>query len=228
MKWHPVFRGMAMIAALTLLVTAVGCSTPADQTPADDHGTTAATDEHGHDHGSHGGVSMAYTQEADGTYTLMVTDGDGHVLHTQPGLAGTAVSTQITDTVVELSWVINNHPGGYQCLYVDREGGRVSDMIVGEQATDGNRIVCCEVKDGKLNVTVRDLFDAEGYSKVTVIDDAYTAGEYTVLGAVKYTKDQVNVSYLTDKNGGHRITTFSLYEQGEERPADTDENTDEK
>lgn len=178
-----------------------------------------------HDHSEPAAMRLSYEDEEGGTFTLIIKDCQGDVVYKEAGLAKKALSTQVTTGVVELAWVTANQPGGYECLYINRLTCQVSDKIIGEQATDGNRIVCSEIKDGKLYVTVRDLFDKNGYTKTTEIAEAYTGGEYTVLGTVKYGKDQVNVSYLTDKDGTHRIKAFDLYENGEERPTSATQPT---
>jgi len=234
-------RAMCLLCAVLLLgtVALTGCGGEKPAAGTDDHAGhnhgTEAQDHTDHDHAGHNhehkesaAMSLAYEEEKGGTFTLIVKDCDGNEVCKKTGLAKKAASTQVTPDVVELYWVTSTLPGGYESLYIDIKGCRVSDLIVGEQATDGNRIVYTEIKDGKLSVIVRDLFDKDGYNKVTEIKDAYTGGEYTVIGAIKYGENQVNVSYLTDKDGGHRIQAFDLYEKGEEKPTSTTEKTDKK
>lgn len=250
---HVFLRALCLLCAVVLLstfaLTGCGSEEPAGEQSAtgDDahaghnHGdetpSTAPTNQNQeqnsnqkHDHEEPSNMRLAYEEEKGGTFALVIKDCKGNLVLEKKGLAKKALSRQINDYVVCLSWVLNSNPGGYESLYIDRKTCRVSDTIVGEQATDGNRIVCTEIKDGVLNVTVRDLFDKNGYSKTTEVKEAYTKGDYTVLGAVMMKNDQVNISYLTDKDGAHRIKAFDLYEKGEEKPtaAKTTEKTEAK
>lgn len=236
MNMRHIFRAVAVILAVALLVLAVGCNAPADKTPEDPHAghnhdteatDTNATDANVHNHEEPAIMRLNYEDEAGGTFALVIKDCKGEVILNKKGLTKKAISNQVTNGIVELTWVTSNNPGGYESLYINRLTCQVSDVIVGEQTTDGNRIVYSEIKDGKLNVIVRDLFNKGGYNKVTVIEDAYTKGEYTVLGTVKV-KEQVNVSYLTDKDGGHRIMAFDLYEKGEKKPTEATKKTEKK
>ena len=236
---YPFLRALCLLCAVVLLstfaLTGCGNETPAAETdPHAGHNHATETDPHaGHNHGTNAtdapigdkhehkepaAMRMAYEEEKGGTFTLIIKDCQGNQIYKKTGLAKKAASRQVTAEVAELYWVTSSNPGGYECLYINRLTCQVSDTIVGEQVTDGNRIVYTEIKDGVLNVTVRDLFDKNGYSKTTEIKEAYTKGDYTVLGAVMMKNGQVNVSYLTDKDGAHRIKAFDLYEKGEEKP----------
>lgn len=222
---HTILRALCLLCALLMLGTfaLTGCgsetATETDPHAGHDHGTegTTAPSTDAHDHKTTAAMGIAYETAADGTLTLTIKDCEGKLLCEQKGLAKKASTNQLGNGVVELFWVLNKNPGGYQCLYINSLTCQVSEMIAGEQVTDGNRIVYTEIKDGKLNVIVSDLFNKGGYYKVTELPEAYTAGAYTVLGAVKV-KEQVNVSYLTDKDGAHLIKAFDLYEKGEEAP----------
>lgn len=229
-------RVLCLLCALLLMgtVALTGCGeeTPAaesDPHAGHNHGTESpqstapATKQHNHKEPAL--MHVAYESDENNTYALIIKDCEGNLLLEKKGLAKKAISQQINDYVVCLSWVLNSNPGGYESLYIDRKTCRVSDVIAGEQATDGTRIVFTEIKNGVLNVTVRDLFDQNGYSKTTEVKEAYTKGDYTVLGTVMMEHDQVNVSYLTDKDGGHRFSSFNLYEKGEKDSAKTTEKT---
>ncbi|MBR0447752.1 MAG: hypothetical protein IIX28_04740 [Clostridia bacterium] len=227
MNMRSIFRAVAIIASVALLALAVGCNTPAHQTPADSHEDhnhdtdTPVTESNVHNHDELANMHISYVEETDETFALVIKDCEGTVLLNKTGLTKQPISQQVTDSVIELTWVTSNLPGGFESLYINRKTCQVSDTIVGEQCTDGNRIVYTEVKDGVLRVTVRDLFNKNGYNKITEIPDAYTDGEYTVIAARKRGDYHVNVSYLTDKDGGHLIKLFSLYEADEEKPATT-------
>lgn len=232
MNMRSIFRAVAVILSVALLVLAVGCNAPADQAPADQTPTdsheghnhdadTSVTESNAHNHDQPANMRLTMDEAEDGTFTLVIKDCEGTVLLNKTGLAKQPISQQVTDSVIELSWVTSNLPGGFESLYINRLTCQVSDVIVGEQGTDGNRIVYAEVTDGVLKVTVRDLFNKDGYNKVTEITDAYTDGEYTVIAARKYGDYQVNVSYLTDKDGGHLIKCFNLYEADERKPTAT-------
>ena len=197
--WH---KGLALLCAV-LTVTATlltGCG--------------GKEEKQWHDHDTVAVMDIAYTNEAEGTLALTVKDCQGNLLYTKTGLTKKGLVHNVTDTVVSLSWVTSNNPGGYETVYIDRLHCRVSELIAGEQATDGTRLVHTTVKKDKLTVIVQDLFDKDAFCQETVLEEAYLGGEYTVLGARLVMEDQVNVSYLTDAEGMHRITAFPLYPDG--------------
>lgn len=229
---HTILRMLCLVCTLLLLgaLCLTGCSSETPATEGDthaghDHGTESTQGTNApvvpkHNHEEAAAMRLIYEEEEGGTLTLIVKDCQGQEVFKKTGLTKKSNANDVTPYVVELYWVNNSNPGGYECLYINRQTCQVSDIIVGEQITDGNRIVYTEVKNGKLNVIVRDLFDKNGYNKVSEIEGAYTGGAYTVLRAVRV-KDQVNVSYLTDKDGAHRIAAFDLYEKGEQKPEAT-------
>lgn len=171
-----------------------------------------------HDHQSPTAMDVTYTTESGGKFTLIIKDCQGKWLLERKGLTKKASSQQIAPGIMELTWVKSNDPGDYERLYVNHRTCQVSDVIAGSQATDGNRIVYAEILNGKLNVIVRDLFNSNGYAKVTVINEAYTKGKFTVKNITKRGKDQAIVSFLIDQKGAHRARIFSLYEKGEKKP----------
>ena len=233
MNMRHIFRAVAVILAVALLVLAVGCNAPADKAPEDphaghNHDTEATIETAAHNHEAPAAMHLTYEKEEDGTMALVIKDCEDKIVLTKKGLTKQAIASEIANGIVELAWVTSDKPGGYECLYINRLTCQVSDVIAGEQDTDGARIAYTEIKDGKLNVIVRDLFNKNGYNKVTVVDDAYTAGEYTVISARKHGAKQVNISYLTDKDGGHRIMSFDLYEKGEKVPTETTKKTEKK
>ncbi|MBE6807553.1 MAG: hypothetical protein E7527_06095 [Ruminococcaceae bacterium] len=226
-------RVLSLLCVLLLMgatvLTGCGGEAPAAETdPHADHNHSADAPEptdtpaaEAHDHKGPAAMRLNYETAQDGTLTLIIKDCKGNVVGKETGLKSKALSTQITDSVSELYWVTDkNDNNGYKSLYINRLTCQVTEMIHGAQASDGNRIVYSEVKDGKLMVTVRDLFNKNGYVKVTEIKEAYTAGGNPVQGTVLIdkSKGQVNVSYLTDKDGGRMVKVFSLYESNEENP----------
>lgn len=232
---HTILRALCLLCALLLVgsLALTGCGEAEEpkkedtqETPAEDKAPAA----HNHDHNHEKAVALntAYEKAADGTLTLNVKDCEGNLLFAKTGLKQRVISENVNENVVQLSWVLNANPGGYECVYLNRLTCQVSDVIAGEQATDGTRIVLSQVKDGKLQVIARDLFDKNGYSATTLVEDAYTGGAYTVLGMKLNPNGQVRVTYLANEKGEDKAVMVNMYEDKAAEPTKKTEKTEKK
>lgn len=221
MKHQPFHKLLALLCGVLLIGATLltGCAAnPEENHEGHDH--TAPTTEQSdtkdeHNHKDPVAIGLTYEQDGE-TFTLVIKDCKGNVVYTKKGLEKKATLSQpVNDGVTCLSWVGGHNPGDFTCLYIDRLHCRVSDMIAGEQATDGTRILCTEKTDGKLNVVIRDLYDQNGFRQTHVLNDAYLEGEYTVLNAQMVGKDKGRLSYLVNGEGAHRIMEYSLYPDAE-------------
>ena len=224
MNRHFLRKGLALLCGILLIATTLlsGCaSEPAEEghnheTPAATTGTSQApTDpaEKGHNHKKPTAVNIEYAATGD-KYTLTIKDCKDNTLFTKEGLTQKGLSETISDSVFSISWVLNNNPGGYETIYIDRLNCRVSDVISGEQATDGTRLLYAVEKDGAVTAVVCDLFDKDGFRQETPLSDAYTKGDYVVLGARLVKDHNATVTYLTDAEGGRRSVVCDLYPDG--------------
>ncbi len=200
MKRHNVYKTLSLMLVPVLVATALLTSCKSkNEEPA------------GHNHTVAVGLAVSYKDESDGTLTCTVADCQGKVLFTKKGLTTKCATEAVSNSVFSLSWLVNNNPGGYESVYFDRLNCLVSEVYAGEQASDGTRLIYTETKDGKVNVMIRDLFNTDGFCEAYALEDAYTGGDYTVLGAQVTDNKSGKISYLVDGEGAHRLIEYNLY-----------------
>ena len=206
-----------VLFALIFSLLLTGCaSEPAEEghnhETAPTTGVTESTEKK-HDHKTPIAVGVKYTEVGD-KYTLTIKDCEGNVLFTKENMEQKGLAETISDSVFSISWILNSNPGGYETIYIDRLHCCVSDVIAGEQATDGTRLLYAEEKDGALVAIICDLFDKEGFHQEATLADAYMKGDYVVLGSRLVEDDKASIAYLVDGDGLHNNITYELYPDG--------------
>lgn len=214
MKNRTILRrmGLIAIAALLTLTALVGCAAPADgddKKPAD---STPTENAHaGHSHAQGAADSLAVSIKQDGkTYSLTVSH-EGEVLFEKKDLPRSPIKEKITEDVYAISWATGHGPNEFYSVYCDPANCRVSEMFTSPFASDGVRVVLPKGGKDGYSILIRDIFDADKYSKTYQLEDAYTGAEGSIFSGKMIDTTHCTVSYYTSKEGAHRIRQFDLY-----------------
>ena len=229
MKNRTILRriGLIAIAALLTLSVLAGCSAPADgddnNPDADPHaGHSHAGHTHAdstpteHDHAGHThaqGVTdpLAVSIKQNGkTYSLTISH-EGEVLFEKKDLPRSPFKEKVSDNIYAFFWATDHGPNDFCAVYCDPNNCRVSELFTSPFASDGVRVVLPQGGKGGYSILIRDIFDADKYSKTYELEDAYTGADGSIFSGKMIDKTHCTVSYYTNKDGAHRIRQFDLY-----------------
>ncbi|MBQ9842044.1 MAG: hypothetical protein IJO42_02920 [Clostridia bacterium] len=224
MKNRTILRRMGLIAIAALLTLSVlaGCSAPADggdnNPDADPHAghshadsTPTEHDHAGHTHAQGVTDPLAVSIKQNGeTYSLTISH-EGEALFEKKDLPRSPFKEKISDDIYAFFWATDYGPNDFCAVYCDPNNCRVSELFTSPFASDGVRVVLPQGGKGGYSVLIRDIFDADKYSKTYELEDAYTGADGSIFSGKMIDKTHCTVSYYTNKDGAHRIRQFDLY-----------------
>lgn len=168
-----------------------------------------------HNHGTTTGDQVKYQiyTNADKTYRLVFRDIAGKMVAEFNNIAYHPVQEAIDAAkgIYELGWATGNGPSDFYCVYYNVHTGEVSQLFHAPRGTDGMRIAYGS--EDQTKILVRDLFSSGSFYKEYPLENAYTQGEYIIIGShLSADKKMVVVSYITDENGTTKRASIPLYE----------------